>query len=200
MQTRNLFSKLQYGFMSGRSTTLQLLYVLDNWIQKINLGGTVYCIFFDFMKAFDSVPYKILLLKLKACGIDGKLLGWIEMFLLNRWQRVVINGSASAGQWNPTGVCTRSIVIYINDLLDAIKSQIYMFADDTKIYRHISHGSDNGVLQANLDCLQDWSEKMADSFSFTQMQVHGTWKIENIHRVQNEEAVMAYSPLIKSSV
>ena len=52
--------------------------------------------FKDFLKTFHSVPYKILLLKLKAYGIDGKLLGWIEMFLLNKQHRVVINGSASA--------------------------------------------------------------------------------------------------------
>ena len=36
MQTRSLFSKLQYGFINGRSTALQLLHVLDDWIQNID--------------------------------------------------------------------------------------------------------------------------------------------------------------------
>ena len=48
MQTRNLFSKRQYGFMSGRSTTLQLLHVLEEWMEIVDQGGTVHCIFLDF--------------------------------------------------------------------------------------------------------------------------------------------------------
>ena len=40
-----------------------------------------------------------------------------------------------------------------------------MFADDTKLYIHISDGSDSGVLQADLDCLQGWSEKWQISFN-----------------------------------
>ena len=78
---QNLFFELQYGFMSGRSTTLQRLHVLDDCILKIDQGGTVQCIFLEFMEAMDFVPYKILLLELKSYGIDGKLLGWIERCL-----------------------------------------------------------------------------------------------------------------------
>ena len=170
MQTRILFRKLQYGIMSGRSTTLQLLHVLDDWIQNIDQGGTVHCIFSDLMKAFNSVPYKRPFLKLKAYGIDGKILGWIERFLLNKWQRVIINGSASAWEDVISGIPLGSLlspllfVIYINNLPDIIKSQLYMFPDDTKLYRHISDGSDSGILQADLDCLHDWSEKWQISF------------------------------------
>jgi len=43
-------------------------------------------IYLDFQKAFDKVPHKRLILKLKAHGIDGKLLEWIEKWLLNRKQ------------------------------------------------------------------------------------------------------------------
>ena len=165
MQTRNLFSKRQYWFMSGRSTTLQLLHVLEEWTQIVDQGGTVHCIFLDFMKAFDSVPHQRLLLKLKADGIDGRLLAWIGRFLLNRRQRVAINGPASAWEDVISGIPQGSVlgpllfVIYINDLPDAINSQVYMFADDTKIYRPISDSSDSSTLQADLNCLQDWSEK-----------------------------------------
>ena len=117
MQTRNLFSKRQYGFMSGRSTTLQLLHVLEEWIQIVDQGGTVHCIFLDFMKAFDSVPHQRLVLKLKAYGIDGRLLTWIGRFLRNRrqeqtsghkWVSFCLGG---CHQWNPTGFCTGSTII-----------------------------------------------------------------------------------------
>ena len=36
--------------------------------------------------------------------------------------------------------------------------QIYMLVDDTKMYRHISDGADSVNPQADLECLQDWSE------------------------------------------
>ena len=46
----------------------------------------------DFAKAFDSVPRQRLLEKLNAYGIRGKLLDWISAFLIDRRQRVVIQG------------------------------------------------------------------------------------------------------------
>ena len=84
------------------------------------------------MKAFYSVLYKRLLLRLKAYGIDGKLLGWIESFFLNRQQRVVTNWPVS--DWEdvtseiPQGYALGPLlfVIYINDLPDVIKSQLYI--------------------------------------------------------------------------
>ena len=52
-----LFSDKQYGFIKGRSTTLQLLEVLDKWTEAIDDGLEVDCIYTDFMKAFDKVPH-----------------------------------------------------------------------------------------------------------------------------------------------
>ena len=51
-----LFSDKQYGFIKGRSTTLQLLEVLDKWTEAIDDGLEVDYIYTDFMKAFDSAP------------------------------------------------------------------------------------------------------------------------------------------------
>jgi hypothetical protein len=39
-----LFSDKQYGFIKGRSTTLQLLEVLDKWTEAIDDGLEVDCI------------------------------------------------------------------------------------------------------------------------------------------------------------
>ena len=84
---------------------------------------------------------------------------------------MVINRSASDWKYATNGILQGSVlvpllfVVYINDLPDAIKSQIYnMFVDDTNMYRLISDGSEIGILQANLDCQQDWSEKMTPKY------------------------------------
>jgi len=64
MKKNLLFSPKQFGFISGRSTTLQLLYVLDKWTEMLDNGGNLDCVYLDFMKAFDKVPHHRLLYKL----------------------------------------------------------------------------------------------------------------------------------------
>jgi ribonuclease P/MRP protein subunit RPP40 len=45
-------------------------------------------VFLDFAKAFDKVPHKRLLVKLRANGVSGRVLNCIENWLPNR-KRVV---------------------------------------------------------------------------------------------------------------
>jgi len=49
----------------------------------------------DFSKAFDTVPHKCLLGKLSFCGIKGPILRWIEAFLVDRIQGIVVEGCRS---------------------------------------------------------------------------------------------------------
>ena len=55
-------------------------------------------------KAFDRVWHQGLLYKLECIGITGNFLKWLQSYLDNRQQRVVICGSSS--QWGaiPAGV------------------------------------------------------------------------------------------------
>ena len=53
----------------------------------------------DFSKAFDSVPHQRLFQKLASYSFGGKLLSCLKGFLSDRYQRVVLNGSASS--WFP---------------------------------------------------------------------------------------------------
>ncbi len=69
MMTNNLFSPKQFGFISGRSTVLQLLHVLDIWTEVLDSGGAIDAIYCDYMKAFDKVPHRRLVHKLQAYGI-----------------------------------------------------------------------------------------------------------------------------------
>ena len=78
MKNNNLFSQYQFGFISGRSTVLQLLHVLNLWIEVLDQGGTLDAIYCDFMKAFDKVPHKRLVYKVEKYGIKGNVIKWIE--------------------------------------------------------------------------------------------------------------------------
>ena len=63
--------------------------------ESIDNGLCVDVIFLDFAKAFDKVPHQRLLRKLKAHGIQRKILKWISAWLTNRRQRVCLQGELS---------------------------------------------------------------------------------------------------------
>lgn len=66
IKLNNLFSERQYGFKSGRSTVLQLVYVADEGTDIIDRGGCVDAANLDFMQAFDTVPHRRLIHKLEV--------------------------------------------------------------------------------------------------------------------------------------
>jgi len=65
----NLFSKNQYGFLKGRSTTLQLLHIMEEWTAALENGGQINTIYADFEKAFDKVPHHLLLKELQSYNV-----------------------------------------------------------------------------------------------------------------------------------
>ena len=160
-----MYSDKQYGFISGRSTSSQLLTVLDEWTEALDQGKEIDCIYMDYQKAFESVPHNRLMEKLKCYKIDNLTLKWIESFLYGRKQKVVLNGESS--KWEPvqSGIPQGSVlgptlfVMYINDLPECVKSQAYLFADDTKIFQIISKDEDCTQLQDDLDTVSEWSDK-----------------------------------------
>ena len=53
-------------------------------------------VFFDLRKAFDTVPHRPLLDKLRSFGIDSHLISWIYSYLTERKQHVVCDGVLSS--------------------------------------------------------------------------------------------------------
>jgi len=113
----------------------------------------------DFKKAFDTVPHRRLLGKISDYEIKGKVLEMelIKFFLIYRKQRVVGNGSFSRWVKVLRGIPQGSVlgpvlfVLFINDLPDSVKSNIHLFADDTKIFRKVVSRNDQNRLQQDLN-------------------------------------------------
>ena len=92
------------------------------------------------MNAIDTVPHKRLIGKLKLYDIEYYTLRWIQAFLSDRVQQANVNGTNSEWANITSGIPQGSVlgpilfVLYINDLPENIVSNVYMFADDTKIF------------------------------------------------------------------
>ena len=164
MESNNLFAKQQHGFRAGRSCTTQLLEFMEEVTEAIDRGEEVDVIYLDFANAFDKVPHKRLLSKLKGYGIKGKIYDWIKDFLSNRKQQVVINGKFSHWIRVTSGIPQGSVLgpilflIFINDLPDVLNCCMKLFADDAKLYMPIINCHDEEILQQNLDNSDIWAE------------------------------------------
>ena len=181
-----LISLKQFGFISGRSTVTQLLHYLDICIENMLRGGVTDAIYLDFAKAFDTVPHRRLIEKLKVYGIEGDILKWIKAFLSNRLQVVKVNGEESFPALVLSGIPQGSVlgpllfVLYINDLPESVKSQIFLFADDTKVFRPILSEKDSLELQNDINSLDEWTKKWLLMFNPDKCHVLTMGKIEDI--------------------
>ncbi len=159
----NLLYKHQHAFIGKRSCTTQLLEALDNWTKLLEDEDTVDVVYLDFAKAFDTVPHLRLIEKLKALGINGRILKWISAFLIRR-QRVIVNGSPSKWTDVESGVPQGSVlgpvlfIIFINDMPNQIDNFISLFADDTKLYGRSTTTDKQSSIQNDLSKLQVWSD------------------------------------------
>ena len=99
--------------------------------------------FFDIRKAFDSVPHRALMEKMRKIGLDDHLLGWLHNYLSNRSQVGAADGELSNELSVLSGVPQGSVLgsllflVYVNDVTNQVSagSNIVLFADDIALYR-----------------------------------------------------------------
>ena len=160
---------LQSGFIPGVQlrTNLPTFIVLfvKLWIQEKKIR-VVFC---DVSKAFDRVWHKGLLCKLRAAG---NLLSWFESYLSERRQRVILPGTQSDWNYIHAGVPQGSILgpllflLYINDIVKDIQSNIRLFADDTSLFIVVENPDTAAqTLNSDLEKTTKWAKDWLVSFN-----------------------------------
>ena len=168
----NLVTPYQSGFIKKDSTVNQLTYIYDDICRALDQGKEVWAVFCDISKAFDRVWHRGLIQKLFTLGIIGHLLHWFESYVSSRKQRVVYASASLALSPINAGVPQGSILgpllflIYINDIVTNIQSNIRLFADDTSLYVVVENPNEAAaVLNADLDAIYSWSKSWLVTFN-----------------------------------
>ena len=109
--------------------------------------------------------HKRLIFKLRSIGISGNLIEWFIDYLANRKQRVCLNGYASSWLTPNAGFPQGSIlgqllfIIYINDIVNNIRTNIRVFADDTTLYEIVDDPLLTGInINIDLRTIMSWAK------------------------------------------
>ena len=119
---------------------INLLIFYNTFSPALDSGKEVRVVFCDISKAFDRVRHAGLIHKLRTAGIYGQILKWCVSYLENRKQHVVLPGAESGWNYINAGVQQGSIIgtllflLYINDIVNEIGSNIRLFANDTSLF------------------------------------------------------------------
>ena len=133
----NIISDRQAAYLKGDSTISQLLYIIDLIRKSWGKGCITQGIFLDVSAAFDKCWHKGILAKLKQAKVDGTCLDLFTSYLENRRQCTVVDNMKSKMKNVTAGVPQGSKlgpllwILYCNDIVKDIESEILMFADDT---------------------------------------------------------------------
>ena len=128
----------------------KLVMFLEEITKWVDDRSPVEVIYLDFQKAFDKVPHQRLIRKLKSHGTGNlcSIINWVEQWLTDRRQRVVVDGEVSSWKSVLSGVPKGSVLgpilflVYINDLGEGVTGKLLKFADDTKLFRKVNEIGD----------------------------------------------------------
>ncbi|KAL7290759.1 hypothetical protein TKK_0015507 [Trichogramma kaykai] len=141
----DILSPHQHGFQPCHSIQTAILDITEQRVRSAIDGRMVsILVSFDFSKAFDTIPHRKLLLRLREIGCDGAAIRWFADYLSLR-NLAVRNADGTHSHYYRTtsGVPQGSVLgpllffIYINTLPSILShSHAIIFADDTQIIAH----------------------------------------------------------------
>jgi len=161
------------AFRSGYGCQTALLKIIEDWKNALDENKFTAAILMDLSKAFDCLPHKLLLNKLKSYDLSNEALNLLDNYLNNRKQCVKLGSSISTWDKIYKGVPQGSILgpvlfkIFLNDIFYFINdSTLYNYADDNTL----GYASFN--LEELISTLEEDSLKLIDWFTINQMKAN----------------------------
>ena len=175
LKTHKLLFSSQHGFRENHSTQTAVIELNDTLKLDLDIGHTPLVFFLDLSKAFDTIDFDILLIKLKHIGVSTSAIRWFDSYLKNRKQYVSYNNVDSDFLTTQTGVPQGSILgpllflIYMNDLNNVSSHfKLICYADDSTLILSICFSNNhckicndrnkysNGIINRELAKIFEW--------------------------------------------
>ena len=122
-------------------------------------------------RAFDRIWHKGLIFKLKQVGIEDELLQWINDYLSDRKQKVVIRNCSSSLRMRPSGIGSQSFTlffffVYVNGISESLLSLTRLYADDSSLFYSATNIIDiEGIINHDLRILVRWTAQWLINFN-----------------------------------
>ena len=189
LEANDAFPNSQHGFRPNRSTVTQLLEQYEAILDALCTQSNIDIIMLDYAKAFDKINHSILLHKLRDLGITGQIGKWLGQFLLDRTQRVSLNGHLSSPSKVTSGVPQGTILgpvlflIYIADIGENVTNSIIAsYADDSKVHKKIRNHQDGIDLQIDINKLYEWTTVNLMEFNSSKFEALRIGKNEDLKK------------------
>ena len=137
LNSRNFLYNYQFGFRKNHSTNFCLSFLNDKILKSFEQGLITGMILIDFQKTFGTIYHDILLQKLYAIGFSKYLVNWFQSYIINWTFLLNLGNVSSQPACVSSSVLQGSILgplfflIYINDMSQAVKCNLFLYADDT---------------------------------------------------------------------
>ena len=163
LERHGILSHFQFGFQRRKSAVHAILLLIHKIRNTVDSGRFGCGIFLDLKKAFDTVDYDILFMKLEIIGFTGPALQLIRSYLSDRSQFIEAVGHKSDYCDLSLGVPQGSVLgpllflLYINDMPLVSNFSTVLFADDACLY---CENSDlfalNTSVSAEMEKVYEW--------------------------------------------
>ena len=142
-----------------------MISTIHTWLKTLDTGYDVATVFFDFKKAYDTVPHSLLIDKLIQLQLHPCIIDLIFSYLTERSQSVVVNGATSQPVIIKSGVPQGSVLgpllflIYINNISGlsfSSECQLVLYADDLVLFKVIRTSADFLDFQNDINKVVHW--------------------------------------------
>ena len=143
LDENKILYRFQSGFRESVSTDWCLSFLNNKIATGLESGLYTGMILIDLQQAFDTIIHEILINEMKCLGFSKDVILWFKSYLSNRKFKVNSSKPFLEPEKPLCGFPQGSILgpllflLYINDMPQAVKCELFLYADDTcLIFQH----------------------------------------------------------------
>ena len=178
IESWKLVPESQFGFRRGRSTLMCLLQLISETTHKLKCKHSAAALFLDLQKAFDTVPHKEMVDRIKELGISGNFLAITNSFLTSRKIHLKVNNHIHRAAKCEIGLPQGSVlspllfIVYIRDMLSDVDGTGLQYADDCTLLMTARTSTElQTKCQVNCDLIQQWMTKWKLKINYSKTEI-----------------------------